>query len=41
MLIEMNVPMNSTGGGERDVMEDDALAAGMQYAQMNADSKLC
>jgi hypothetical protein len=40
MLIEMNDPMNSTGGGERDVMEDDAIAAGMHHAQKIANSKL-
>jgi hypothetical protein len=31
MLIEMIVPMNSAGGKERDVMEYDALAAGMHH----------
>jgi hypothetical protein len=39
MLLEMHVPMNSAGGGERDVMEDDALAAGVQHVQMIADLK--
>jgi hypothetical protein len=40
MFIELIVPMKSTGGIGRDVMDDDVIAAGMQYAQMNADSKL-
>jgi hypothetical protein len=39
MLIEMNVPMNSTGGIGGYVMKDNALAAGMQLVQMIADSK--
>jgi hypothetical protein len=37
--MELIVPMNSTGGRERDVMDEDALAAGMQQVQMIADSK--
>jgi hypothetical protein len=40
LFIELIVPMNSTGGRERDVMDDDVIAAGMQPAQMIADSKL-
>jgi hypothetical protein len=39
MFIELIVPMNRTGGRERDVMDEDAIAAGMQYAQMIADPK--
>ena len=39
MLIEMIVPMKSTGGRERDVMDDDVIAAGMQHVKMIADSK--
>jgi hypothetical protein len=30
MLIEMIIPMNSTGGRERDVMDEDVIAAGMR-----------
>jgi hypothetical protein len=37
MFIELIVPMNSTGGRERDVMDHDVVAAGMQNAQMLAD----
>jgi hypothetical protein len=29
-----------TGGRERDVMDDDVIAAGMQYVLKIADSKL-
>jgi hypothetical protein len=36
----MKAPPIPTGGIERDVMDDDFVAAGMQYAQMMADSKL-
>jgi hypothetical protein len=34
MFIELIVPMNSTGGRERDVMDEDIIAAGMQPVQM-------
>jgi hypothetical protein len=40
MLIEMIIPMNSTGGRERDVMDEDVIAAGMQHVLKIADSKL-
>jgi hypothetical protein len=33
MFIELIVPMNSTGGRERDVMNEDVIAAGMQPVQ--------
>jgi hypothetical protein len=39
MFIELIVPMNSTGGRERDVMDEEIIAAGMQPVQMIADSK--
>jgi hypothetical protein len=39
MFIELIVPMNSTGGRERDVMDEDIIAAGMHPVQMIADSK--
>jgi hypothetical protein len=39
MLIEMIIPINITGGRERDVMNEDVIAAGMQPVQMIADSK--
>jgi hypothetical protein len=39
MFIELIVPMKSTGGRERAVMDDDVVAAGMHNAQMIADSK--
>jgi hypothetical protein len=40
MFIELIVPINSTGGKERDVMDDVVIAAGMHYAQKIANSKL-
>jgi hypothetical protein len=40
MFIELIVPMNSTGGRERDVMDEDIIAAGMHHAQKIANSKL-
>jgi hypothetical protein len=40
MFIEMIVPMNSTGGGERELMNDAVTAAGMHHAQKIANSKL-
>jgi hypothetical protein len=39
MFIELIIPMKSTGGTENDVIDDDVIAAGMQYAQMIADPK--
>jgi hypothetical protein len=39
MLIELIVPLNSTCGGERDLMNDNVLAAGMQHDLKIGDSK--
>jgi hypothetical protein len=39
MFIELIIPMKSTSDRERDVMDEDVIAAGMHNAQMIADSK--
>jgi hypothetical protein len=39
MFIEMIIPLNSTSSGERDLMNDNVLAAGMQHDLKIADSK--
>jgi hypothetical protein len=40
MFIEMTIPLNSTCGGERELMNDAVVAAGMQHVLKIADSKL-
>jgi hypothetical protein len=39
MFVETDRPFDTTGGRERDVMDEDVLAAGMHNAQMIANSK--